>query len=324
LAYSAIAFSLIATDSAGQNVHSFSEPFTITLHYTGGVLEAQRVTDPRQLGIYFYDVQAHGWTRLPTVAVNTIAQTVTAEVAHLTEFALFGDLFPPVTHATLDGTQLPDGTFTTPVSVLVGAADVDSPVASTNVQVVNRGTPFSSTGWLPLPSPFVVSAPGKGDVYAYSTEVAANAEAPSVIDALRFAPPQPVVTITGLPSGSIQIGTQVTLNASISGGTAPFAYAWAKNGQPVQGGSTLSDAPAQTSTYSVLVSDAFGLQAMAPAVTVLVVSDPRDGGGTGCGSCPPAPPPASTPELDSLLLFATGLLGIGSQGIRHLKGRRRG
>ena len=48
-----------------------------------------------------------------------------------------------------------------------------------------------------------------------------------------------------------------------------------------------------------------------------------DGGGTGCTvDCTP-PPPGATPELDSLLLFGSGLSGLGGYAIMRLRARRR-
>jgi large repetitive protein len=55
------------------------------------------------------------------------------------------------------------------------------------------------------------------------------------------------------------LGTSVTLAAPASGGTAPYSYAWDRDGTPLAGGATLTDTPPLGAhTYAVTVTDTLG------------------------------------------------------------------
>ena len=69
----------------------------------------------------------------------------------------------------------------------------------------------------------------------------------------------PTVSISGTPSGAVLSGDSVTLMAVAGGGTAPFTYAWTKNGAPFATTQTITDTPALgDTTYGVTVSDSGG------------------------------------------------------------------
>jgi hypothetical protein len=69
----------------------------------------------------------------------------------------------------------------------------------------------------------------------------------------------PTVAITGAPAGTVLSGDSITLTATPAGGTAPFIFAWTKNGAPFPSGQTLTDTPALgDTTYAVTVTDATG------------------------------------------------------------------
>lgn len=69
----------------------------------------------------------------------------------------------------------------------------------------------------------------------------------------------PTVSITGTPSGAVLLGDSVTLNAVPGGGTAPFTYAWTKDGTPFATTSSITDTPSLgDTTYAVTVTDSGG------------------------------------------------------------------
>jgi hypothetical protein len=128
---------------------------------------------------------------------------------------------------------------------------------------------------------------------------------------LLFVHSPPTVAINGAPADAIDVGTTVHLTAETSGGTAPLTYTWTKNGVVLSRGSNvaIADAPdAGTFTYAVVVTDSNGVESSLVQATVLAVSAGGNLPG-GCDvNCPP--PVSATPELDSLLLFGSGLSGL--------------
>ena len=69
----------------------------------------------------------------------------------------------------------------------------------------------------------------------------------------------PTVSITGTPSGAVLNGDTVTLNAVPGGGTAPFSFAWTRNGSPLATTQSITDTPPLgDSTYAVTVTDSAG------------------------------------------------------------------
>lgn len=80
---------------------------------------------------------------------------------------------------------------------------------------------------------------------------------PLTIGALDLA--IPAVSIAGVPAGVVLKGDSVMLTAIAAGGTAPFAYAWTRNGVPFATTKTVTDVPALGSTtYAVTVTDSLG------------------------------------------------------------------
>ncbi len=75
--------------------------------------------------------------------------------------------------------------------------------------------------------------------------------------ALDFAVPS--VSIAGAPAGTVLHGDSVHLAAAPSGGTAPFSYAWTKNGGPFATTQAITDTPGLgDTTYGVTVTDSQG------------------------------------------------------------------
>ncbi|HMC52005.1 MAG TPA: kelch repeat-containing protein, partial [Acidimicrobiales bacterium] len=78
----------------------------------------------------------------------------------------------------------------------------------------------------------------------------------------------PTVTIPGtFPARTL--GTSVTLSASVSGGSAPYSYAWQRDGSSLTGGATLTDTPALgVNSYELTVTDASGCASVAALAQV--------------------------------------------------------
>ncbi|GAB3283337.1 hypothetical protein GCM10027347_60080 [Larkinella harenae] len=84
--------------------------------------------------------------------------------------------------------------------------------------------------------------------------------------------PQPVV-IASAPSGTVCIGSTLSLSASVSGGTSPFAYAWSgPDGfvSTAQNPGLAATVVTQSGSYSLLVTDANGCSATAITGAVIV------------------------------------------------------
>lgn len=83
------AFTLEAFDSEEQPVVTFNEPFTITIIHDSLDLLYAGIGDPSRLNLAFWDGGA--WRSIlpcPGCSVDTVNQTITAVIDHLSEFAL--------------------------------------------------------------------------------------------------------------------------------------------------------------------------------------------------------------------------------------------
>ena len=79
-------FDLSAYDAAGDPVHTFSPPLTLTVHYDELLLPLGM--NEEDLLLYRWDVGAGEWLSLTVLARDTAADTITVELDHLTAFAL--------------------------------------------------------------------------------------------------------------------------------------------------------------------------------------------------------------------------------------------
>jgi hypothetical protein len=163
---------------------------------------------------------------------------------------------------------------------------------------------------------FPIQSLGDVDLYAFSVDSATNVEMPALLGTIVV---PPTVALAEAPSEPITLGDIITLTATVSQGAPPFSYEWTKNGSLLATTASMTDAPAADATYAVTVTDGFGLQSNIATVQLTVASG--GGGGAGCDglSCPP--PPNATPELDSFLLFGSGvgvLAAFRRWGIRRL------
>jgi hypothetical protein len=81
-------FNLSACDDAGDPVHTFSPPLTLTVHYDESGLSPS--TSEEDLLLYRWDTAAGEWQALTVLERDTDANTITVALDHLTEFALLG------------------------------------------------------------------------------------------------------------------------------------------------------------------------------------------------------------------------------------------
>jgi hypothetical protein len=143
-----------------------------------------------------------------------------------------------------------------------------------------------------------------------------------VTDAL--APPLPTAIAGGPYTAPVGVPTEL-IGAGSDPNGRPLIFAWDLDGSgtfstPGRVITIITSGRPGDLTVTLRVCDDWRLCATSTAI-VHVVSAP-DGGGTG--SSDGGPPRASaTPELDSLLLFASGLAGVGAYALVRLRARRR-
>jgi hypothetical protein len=108
-----------------------------------------------------------------------------------------------------------------------------------------------------IAGPLVAARVAAGFVPVPLTSPALASIPPLTIGALNFDIAS--VSISGAPAGVVLSGDSVNLTAATSGGTAPFTYAWTKNGAPFATTHTITDTPSLGSTtYAVTVTDSLG------------------------------------------------------------------
>ena len=93
------------------NGATFNPAATMTLKYDPGMLPAG--ADASKLVIAYYDITTSKWVVIPSV-VDTVDQTVTAQVSHFSLFAVYGTATTPVTGITreVNGSILPGVSIT--------------------------------------------------------------------------------------------------------------------------------------------------------------------------------------------------------------------
>ena len=113
------AFELLATDDAGNDVHQFTEPLTITVGYTPEQLDALNIAQG-DLQLTYYDEATSAWVPVPST-VNPQAKTVQARVDHFTPWQLSDGNSPSSAFVpSLQGFQ---------TSLFTGAASYNYPIA---------------------------------------------------------------------------------------------------------------------------------------------------------------------------------------------------
>ncbi len=80
----------------------------------------------------------------------------------------------------------------------------------------------------------------------------------------------PTVSITTAPaSGQLKLGESIVLTAYITGGTAPFSYAWSTGGASVGTTASITVSPTASTTYTVTVTDSMGVTATASVTATI-------------------------------------------------------
>jgi phosphoribosyl-AMP cyclohydrolase len=156
-------------DLSGNAITTLSNPYTMTIDFSGAVLNAVR---PGTLSIYSSS-DGVSWTQ-ETTTIDATNKKASAQINHFTQFALMGeaDTTAPTTTASLSGTLGQSATaFLSDVTVTLSAADdaSGSGVAITTYRI-------DGGGWQQYTAPFTVTGDGGHTVDYYSEDNAGNFE----------------------------------------------------------------------------------------------------------------------------------------------------
>ncbi len=141
---------------------TFAPPATLTFSFTDAewnLLMAQAYQTPGYLVMKWYDRESGDWVNLPTV-VNTRDRTLSAEVAHFTEFALFSD-----TAVSSTVTPAPEPVITPVVTPV--ATPVPTPITTPEVPV-SPEEPTDGFPWIYVIIGVIIIL-GAGGAYYYSS-----------------------------------------------------------------------------------------------------------------------------------------------------------
>jgi hypothetical protein len=229
--------------------------------------------------------QAPSWAMMLNIAaagnamLNNDPNGGTALAMHVAAYATIGEVkgVERVGKAMNDSTL--KGSVLKPVCLALHLID-DATFDSTYPTFVsNTVAALNSSGVATLGA----NGDADGDGYSNLTEWNAATGADWVARAADFAtratrndpPPSLSVAVAGAPTGAIASGTNVTLTATPSNGTAPYSYVWKKNGVAV-GVTTAAytfTALVGSNSYTCEVMDAVTPQAVASAPVVVNALD---------------------------------------------------
>lgn len=145
---SAQAMEFLAYDSAGNAVHTFDEPVTITIHYDENLIEGY------ESGIYlsYFDEQTMQWTDVPA-DLDTDTDTISASVTHFSIYDInVDDYWLSPVMALPDMAQVSNftgaGTYSYPIEVPESPAGLKPDLSLTyNSQIVDSANAFSQADW---------------------------------------------------------------------------------------------------------------------------------------------------------------------------------
>jgi len=128
LRFAGLSFTLVARDAAGNPVTTFPVPFTLVLNYQDADWQAAGIPAERLLNLFWWDTGTAGWRGvLPCdgCSLDTVNNRLTAQLNHLTEFALLGwtDNTPPSVAASVAPAANAAGWNKTDATVTLSAVD---------------------------------------------------------------------------------------------------------------------------------------------------------------------------------------------------------
>ncbi|HEX6290957.1 MAG TPA: hypothetical protein VFZ66_17360, partial [Herpetosiphonaceae bacterium] len=141
---------LSATDDAGEDVHQFSAPVTITLRYTPEQLQALGTTEA-DLTIFWFDEAQQRWMPQPT-EVDPQTQTASTTVDHFSAFQLSDGSSPSAAYIpSLQGFQVSHFTgaasYSLPIEVPAGAGGLTPTVELSYSSATSDGSGGARDHW---------------------------------------------------------------------------------------------------------------------------------------------------------------------------------
>ncbi|MFC6230011.1 discoidin domain-containing protein [Paenibacillus allorhizosphaerae] len=189
------------------------------------------------------------------------------------DFSKVKDVVPPVTTATLEGTQR-NGWYTDTVTVKLQASDNSTVTASTYYKLtvtdatyaapsVTQSTYDPGSGWIPYTGPVAITRDGSFTFHYYSQDAEGNAEEEQTIDIRRDATGPVIRSAQPVENGSYadskDLTIQLTIEDTVSGPDAGKTVV-TLDGKPVQPGALipLYTLPLGPHTLNVSAADLAG------------------------------------------------------------------
>ena len=168
-------------------------------------------------------------------------------------------------------TNISSGTYLVTVKDGHGCQDtIQVVVPNVSPEVLSFGSPAKLACHGDENGSLTVTATGNGSPYTYSWSVGGTANTLTNLVAGIYtvsvtdkngcvgiavdSVTQPAPLLLSTAGQSICAGESATLTANVNGGTNPYTYLWSNNSN----GSSLTDSPAKTAIYSVVITDANG------------------------------------------------------------------
>lgn len=162
-----------AYDSIGNLVTNFLQPFHFVIDFLSYDLSNIK---PETLSIYSSQ-DGTTWKKEQTT-VDMAGKKATAEIDHLTQFALMGerlDTVAPITTASLNGLQGEENHFRSDVTVSLSAVDNEGGLG-VEYTAIKVHTPDTDEDWNTYSEPLIFSSEGEYIIEYYSVDNDANSE----------------------------------------------------------------------------------------------------------------------------------------------------
>ncbi|KKS41628.1 MAG: hypothetical protein UV61_C0016G0001 [Candidatus Gottesmanbacteria bacterium GW2011_GWB1_43_11] len=151
----------------GTFINQFNQDFTLTFDFTDEEIARFK---PETLTIYSSSDGTNWQPEITTVDFTT--KTASAELDHLTQFALVGELkdtTAPQTQILFNGTNINPGQFAPPVEISLPSSDIEGSVSYTLYNL-------NDSGWQQYLTPFQLADPGEYTIQYYSVDIEENTE----------------------------------------------------------------------------------------------------------------------------------------------------